>query len=47
MIVKDRRDSEIKRYLVEKGMLTLMTAGLKKVKEGTTTIEEIERVVTI
>ncbi len=47
MIVKDRRDSEMKNYLVEKGMLTLMKAGIKKVKEGTTTVSEIERVVTL
>jgi general secretion pathway protein E len=47
MIVKDKRDSEMKNYLVENGMLTLMKAGLKKVKEGVTTISEIERVVTL
>ncbi|HEQ71710.1 MAG TPA: type II/IV secretion system protein [Spirochaetia bacterium] len=47
MIVKDVRDSEIKQYLVSKGMTTLMKAGMEKILEGTTTVEEVERVVTI
>jgi type II secretory ATPase GspE/PulE/Tfp pilus assembly ATPase PilB-like protein len=47
MIVKDRRDSEMKNYLTSKGMSTLMQSGLKMVKEGITSISEIERVVTL
>jgi general secretion pathway protein E len=46
MIVKNARESEIKNYLVSKGMKTLMKSGLEKVVQGETTIDEIERVVT-
>jgi general secretion pathway protein E/type IV pilus assembly protein PilB len=47
MIVKNTRDTEIKNYLVGRGMKTLMRAGLEKAVSGITTIAEIERVVTI
>ena len=34
---------ELRRKAVEEGMLTLRNSGLRKVKEGVTTIEEIVR----
>ena len=34
---------ELRRKAVEEGMLTLRASGLRKVKEGVTTIEEIVR----
>ena len=34
---------ELRRKAIEEGMLTLRTSGLRKVKEGVTTIEEIVR----
>jgi type II secretory ATPase GspE/PulE/Tfp pilus assembly ATPase PilB-like protein len=46
MIVKHMRDTEIKNYLVSRGMKTLMRAGLEKAAAGETTIDEVERVVT-
>jgi type IV pilus assembly protein PilB len=34
---------ELRRKAVEEGMITLRNSGLRKVKEGVTTIEEIVR----
>ena len=34
---------ELRRKAVEEGMLTLRMSGLRKVKEGLTTIEEVAR----
>jgi len=34
---------ELKRKAVDEGMITLRSSGLRKVKEGVTTIEEIVR----
>jgi type IV pilus assembly protein PilB len=34
---------ELRRKAVEEGMLTLRASGLRKVKDGVTTIEEIVR----
>ncbi len=45
MIVKDKRESEIRTYLLTRGMKPLIINGLKKALEGITTISEVERVV--
>jgi type II secretory ATPase GspE/PulE/Tfp pilus assembly ATPase PilB-like protein len=45
MIIKGTKDSQIKDYLVERGMNTLLTDGLEKVTSGLTTIAEVERAV--
>ena len=34
---------ELRRKAIEEGMLTLRMSGLRKVKEGLTTIEEVAR----
>jgi type IV pilus assembly protein PilB len=44
MIVDRRPTSEIKRAAIEEGMLTLRQSGLAKVREGTTTLREINKV---
>ena len=47
MIIKNTRDTEMKSYLVSKGMMTLMKAGIEKINMGITTVDEVERVVTL
>jgi type II secretory ATPase GspE/PulE/Tfp pilus assembly ATPase PilB-like protein len=47
MIVKNMRDTEIKHYLVSQGMKSLMRSGLEKAAAGETTLDEVERVVTV
>jgi type IV pilus assembly protein PilB len=44
MIVDRRPTSEIKRAAIEEGMITLRQSGLAKIKEGTTTLREINKV---
>ena len=44
MIVDRRPTSEIKRAAIEEGMITLRQSGLAKVKEGATTLKEINKV---
>ena len=44
MILKGRKDSEIKAYIVSKGMKPLMINGLQKALQGVSTVAEIERV---
>ncbi len=46
MIVKNVRETEIKNYLISRGMKTLLQSGLDKAAAGETTIDEVERVVT-
>ena len=43
MILSGSTSIELKRKAVEEGMLTLRMSGLRKVKEGLTTIEEVAR----
>jgi type IV pilus assembly protein PilB len=44
MIVDRRPTSEIKRAAIEEGMITLRQSGLTKVREGSTTLREINKV---
>jgi type II secretory ATPase GspE/PulE/Tfp pilus assembly ATPase PilB-like protein len=44
MILQGKKDSEIKSYLVKKGMKPLIINGLEKTLQGETTVTEIERV---
>jgi type IV pilus assembly protein PilB len=44
MIVSRRPTSEIKRAAIEEGMITLRESGLSKVKNGMTTLKEINKV---
>jgi type IV pilus assembly protein PilB len=44
MIVDRRPTSEIKRAAIEEGMITLRQSGLSKIKEGITTLREINKV---
>jgi type IV pilus assembly protein PilB len=44
MIVDRRPTSEIKRAAIEEGMITLRHSGLAKIREGTTTLREINKV---
>ena len=44
MIVDRRPTSEIKRAAIEEGMITLRESGLAKVRAGTTTLREINKV---
>jgi len=44
MIINRRPTSEIKRVAREEGMITLRESGLAKVKLGTTTLREINKV---
>ena len=44
MIVGRRPTSEIKRAAIEEGMITLRESGLSKVKNGMTTLKEINKV---
>jgi len=44
MIIDRRPTSEIKRVAREEGMITLRESGLAKVRAGTTTIKEINKV---
>jgi len=43
MILVGSSSAELRRKAVEDGMLTLRMSGLRKVKEGLTTIEEVVR----
>jgi len=45
MILDERPQGEISRYLAERGMKTLMVDGLSKAASGLTSFEEIERTV--
>ncbi len=47
MVVNEASASEIKESAVEKGMVTLEESGIKKTREGLTTIEEVMRVTTV
>lgn len=44
-VLKNQSIAELKKLIIEKGMLTLYQDGLLKVLEGITTIEEVERVI--
>ena len=44
MIVDRRPTSEIKRAAITEGMITLRQSGLAKVREGLTTLREINKV---
>jgi len=44
MILQGRKDSEIKAYIVSKGMKPLIINGLQKALQGVSTVAEIERV---
>ena len=44
MIIERRPTSEIKRIAVEEGMITLRESGLGKIRSGTTTLKEINKV---
>ncbi|MBN1409592.1 MAG: type II/IV secretion system protein [Spirochaetales bacterium] len=46
MIIKGDKDTDIKTYLVSKGMKALMSDGIDKVLKGITTVAEVERAVT-
>jgi len=43
MILEQRPSREIERQAVEEGMFTMKEAGLRKVKAGLTTIEDLYR----
>jgi len=43
MILTGASSIELKRRAVEEGMVTLRTAGLHKIREGVTTLEEVLR----
>ncbi|RKX81852.1 MAG: type II secretion system protein GspE, partial [Spirochaetes bacterium] len=47
LIVAGAKHSEIKAYLLKKGMVTLFADGLIKVKEGLTTLSELKLVMTV
>lgn len=47
MIIKDKRESEIREYIISRGMKPLIISGLEKVLEGVTTIQEVERIVAV
>ena len=40
-ILKDADETEIRNIALEEGMRTLRRAGLEKIKEGVTSIEEV------
>ena len=44
MILKEANDAELRQVAVEQGMITLQRAGLNKVFEGLTSIDEILRI---
>jgi type IV pilus assembly protein PilB len=44
MIVDRRPTSEIKRIAREEGMVTLRESGLAKIREGITSVKEINKV---
>jgi type IV pilus assembly protein PilB len=44
MIVDRRPTSEIKRVAREEGMVTLRESGLNKIREGSTSVKEINKV---
>ena len=44
MIVDRRPTSEIKRIAREEGMITLRESGLAKIRDGITTLKEINKV---
>ncbi len=44
MIIERRPTSEIKRIAREEGMITLRESGLSKIKQGLTTLREINKV---
>jgi type IV pilus assembly protein PilB len=43
MILSGASSIELKRRAIEEGMVTLRNAGLGKVRDGTTTLEEVLR----
>ena len=43
MILSGASSIELKRRAVEEGMVTLRVAGLNKVRDGVTTLEEVLR----
>jgi type II secretory ATPase GspE/PulE/Tfp pilus assembly ATPase PilB-like protein len=45
MIIKGDKDTDIKEYLVSKGMKSLMQDGIDKITKGVTTVSEVERAV--
>ncbi len=47
LIVSGAKHSEIKAYLNKKGMVTLFKDGLLKIKEGLTTLSELEKVMIV
>jgi general secretion pathway protein E len=47
LVVAGAKHSEIQVYLKKKGMVTLSTDGLIKIKEGLTTLSELEMVMTV
>jgi type IV pilus assembly protein PilB len=47
MIIKDKRESEIREYIISRGMKPLLINGLEKVLEGVTTVKEIERITAV
>lgn len=47
MILEGRTSSEIKQQAIREGMKTLRAAGLKKVEEGLTTLEEVMKETTL
>jgi type IV pilus assembly protein PilB len=44
MILQNANDSELRRVAVEQGMITLQRAGLNKVFEGLTSVDEVLRI---
>jgi len=44
MIIERRPTSEIKRVAIEEGMITLRASGLAKIRSGSTTLKEINKV---
>jgi type IV pilus assembly protein PilB len=44
MIVDRRPTSEIKRAAIAEGMITLRSSGLAKIRDGVTTVKEINKV---
>jgi general secretion pathway protein E/type IV pilus assembly protein PilB len=47
MIIRGIKDTDIKKKLLTKGMSDLINDGFNKVRNGTTTLEEVERAVAI
>jgi len=45
MIIRHRRESELRKFLLSNGMRTLIIDGLQKAVDGVTTISEVERAV--